>query len=164
ISAGTGVFISRLDQNGNFVWADALGGARASSGVRIALDNSGNVYTTGLFSGTADFDPALATYNLTSHGDTDVFVSKVYSNGSFGWADAMGGSSTDVGTGITVDSSGNVYTTGLFSSTADFDPGPAAYNLTSHGDTDIFVSKITNSGSFVWAKAMGGSGADAGTV
>ena len=73
----------------------------------------------------------------------------------------MGGTSQDWGRDDAVDSAGNVYTTGYFIGTADFDPGSGTYNLTSHGNDDIFVSKLDSSGNFVWAKGMGGAGGGA---
>lgn len=77
-------------------------------------------------------------------------------DGDFIGAKAIGAEESDQGHGITVDTSGKVYTTGFFQSTADFDPGPGTFNLTSEAWNDIFISKLTSNGDFVWAKAMGG--------
>ena len=142
--------------NGNFVWAKSMGGASTDQGLDIAVDGSGSVYTTGAFQGTMDFDPGPGTFNLTSNGNEDVFVSKLDSNGDFVWAKTIGGAGTDQGLGIAVDGSGNVHTTGLFDGTMDFDPGPGAYNLIGSGVSDIFVSKLDSNGDFVWAKSMSG--------
>ncbi len=156
------IFISKLDASGNFVWAKAMGGTDYDEGFSIATDASGNVYTTGHFYGTADFDPGTASFNLTSVGGYDVFISKLDASGNFSWAKAMGSTSHDLGNSIAIDAAGNVYTTGHFYGTADFDPGTASFNLTSIGATDIFISKLNTSGNFVWAKAMGGKSDDFG--
>ena len=156
------IFVSKLDSSGNFVWAKSIGAASFDTGIGIALDSSGNIYTTGSFEGTADFDPGAGTSNLTSAGSSDMFVSKLDSSGNFVWAKRMGGTSDDYGYGIVLDTSGNIYTTGSFSGTADFDPGAGASNLTSEGLTNIFVSKLDSSGNFVWAKSMGGTDYDDG--
>ena len=108
----------------------------------VALDGSGNVYTGGSFSRTADFDPGAGTADLTSAGGGDIFVSKLDSNGNFVWARRMGGMSSDWPLGVALDGSGNVYTGGFFFGTADFDPGAGTANLTSAGLSDIFVSKL----------------------
>ncbi|MBK6329608.1 MAG: SBBP repeat-containing protein [Bacteroidetes bacterium] len=63
---------------------------------------------------------------------------------------------------IKTDSKGKVYTTGAFTDTVDFDPGPGVYNLISTGSNDIFISKLDAYGSFVWAKSIGGIGSDEG--
>ncbi len=155
------IFVSKLDANGNFVWAKRLGGWNYDYGESIAVDGAGNVYTTGIFDGTVDFDPGPGTHNLT--GVSDIFISKLDTNGSFVWARRMGGPSPDYGYSIVVDSAGRVYTTGDFRATADFDPDPGiTYNLTSAGETDIFVSKLDANGNFVWARSLGGTSADDG--
>lgn len=136
------IFISKLDASGNFIWAKQLGGTSGESGESIALDDGGNIYTTGRFYGTADFDPGTGTYNLTSFGDYDVFISILNASGNFLTAIQLGGSSTDYGESIAVDPDGNVYTTGIFNGTADFDPGTGVYDLTSYGNNDIFISKL----------------------
>ena len=122
-------------------WAKSMGGADRDYGSSIALDGSGNVYTTGFFEGTSDFDPGAGVFNLTSAGSVDIFVSKLDASGNFVWAKAMGGANLDVGYSIALDGSGNVYTTGYFFGTSDFDPGAGVANLTSAGIYDIFVAK-----------------------
>ena len=69
----------------------------------------------------------------------------------------MGGTGYDEGYSIALDASGNVYTTGYFYRTADFDPATGTFNLASAGNYDILISKLDVSGNFVWAKAMGGA-------
>ena len=86
----------------------------AESGKSVVVDSSGNVYTTGYFA-NGDFDPGSGTTNLTSNGGYDVFVSKLDSSGNYVWAKSFGGSGRDYGHSVAVDSSGNVYTTGSFS-------------------------------------------------
>ena len=166
-SAGGGndIFISKLEPSGNFIWAKEIRGTASEFGLSIALDTSGNTYTTGRFSGTVDFDPGVGTFNLTSAGgvnDRDIFISKLDSSGNFLWAKAMGGTSYDYGKSIALDASGNVYTTGYFNGTADFDPSAGTFNLTSAGSDDIFISKLEPSGNFLWAKRMGGTSSDRG--
>jgi len=157
------VFISKLDSSGNFVWAKAMTGG-TSSGNSMHLDANNNICSTGLFSGTVDFNPGSGTFNLATSGSFDIFISKLDSSGNFIWAKKAGGTGYDLGTSITTDDAGNVYTSGGFSSTADFDPSTGIYNLTSASATgfNIFVLKLNSQGNFVWAKATGGTIIDEG--
>jgi hypothetical protein len=107
----------------------------------MTVDASGNVYTTGVFSDTVDFNPGAGTFNLNSEGGYDVFVQKLDASGNFVWAKAFGSTSNDQGSSIRLDALGNVYTTGYFSGTVDFDPGAGSFNLT--GSFDVFVHKIS---------------------
>jgi len=158
------VFISKLDSLGNFVWAKQLGGISYEFLGGLALDNEGNVYTTGGFTNTADFDPGAGTYNLStaSSGEKDIFISKIDVDGNFMWAKRIGDDNNDNGYAIALDQAGNVYTTGVFIQTADFDPGAGEFILTSpDGENgDAFVLKLTSTGDFVWAKQLGGGSYD----
>ncbi|SVD84029.1 uncharacterized protein METZ01_LOCUS436883, partial [marine metagenome] len=108
------------------VFGDSLNDFAAS----VAVDSSGNVYTTGWFYNTVDFDPGAGTANLTADSGYDVFVSKLDSSGDLVWAKNFGGTEYAKGFSVAVDSSGNVYTTGDFRGTVDFDPGAGTANLT----------------------------------
>ncbi len=164
------IFVCKLDADGNFIWAKNMGGTGHEYGRSIAVDASGNVYTTGSFAGTADFDPDAGAYNLTAAGNYDIFISKLDVSGNFLWAKRMGSDfvpsvlpgALEEGKSIAIDVSGNIYTTGSFTQTADFDPGAGTYNLTSAGDCDIFISKLNANGNFIWAGDIGASGSDNG--
>src|ERR1043165_3455021 len=120
----------------SFAWAKQLyntGINNTSTAYCVATDGSGNVYTAGKFAGSVDFDPGSGTEMLTAAGFNDFFVSKLDANGNFLWARAIGSGSTDEAYGIATDPSGNVYVTGLFQNTADFDGGPGVFNLTPTG-------------------------------
>ena len=121
------------------VYSTYLGGIGEDNGQGIAVDKSGNTYVTGNFAGTAAFGGT----SLTSAGDRDIFVSKISSAGAVLWGQDMGGPAEDVGFDLAVDRAGNIYTTGYFTGTADFDPGPATFNLTATGNHSAFVSQLT---------------------
>jgi hypothetical protein len=155
------VFICKLNAAGNFVWAKQVGGTGDDMGHALCLDASANVYVTGYFYGTVDFNPGAGTYNLTA-SNYDIFVLKLDSSGSFIWARKMGGPNWDQAYSITVDNSGNVYTTGSFQGTADFDPGAGTANLVGGTSFDAFVSKLNSSGNYVWAKQFSGPDTESG--
>lgn len=163
-ASGSDIFVCKLDANGNFVWAGKMGGSNGDSGYGITVDSFSNVYTTGFFSSTfADFDPGAGTANLTPIGMSDIFISKLDMNGNYVWVRRIGGSNLETAGSITVDTGGNIYAAGTFSSSSiDFDPGPGIYTLSNSGGNDAFILKLDASGNFVWAGVMGGSNDDAG--
>jgi len=152
------VFISKLDVSGNFVWAKQIGGGSYDGGLSLALDSLGNIYTTGFFEGTADFDPGVGTFNLTPVGSHDSFILKLNSSGSFVWAKSIEstGGYNNVWS-VVADAIGNVFLTGTFQGTTDFDPNAGTFNFVSAGSDDLFISKLDSSGTLVWAKQIGGS-------
>jgi subtilisin-like proprotein convertase family protein len=158
----TDIFISKLDSTGNFIWAKSIGGLSYDQGAGIGLDGLGNVYTTGYFIGSVDFDPGEGTINPTSYGTYDIFVSKMSPQGNLLWARSMGGSAIDLARGIAVENNGDVYTTGYFSSRADFDPGDGEATFNSAGEDDVFISKLNADGNFVWARRLGGTQSESG--
>lgn len=154
------VYVQKLDMNGNFLWAVSFGGTGSDRGYDITTDDQGNVYLSGNFTGTVDFDPGIGVFQRSAQGNWDAFVLKLDFQGNFEWARTFGGGSADYGYAITYSDSGFVYTAGMFQSTVDFDPGTSVLNRSSAGGFDIFVHKMTTSGAFVWVQTMGGSAND----
>ncbi|MBK6524074.1 MAG: SBBP repeat-containing protein [Crocinitomicaceae bacterium] len=149
-------YISKLDNNGNFLWAHRFGGTSDETGNSLCIDSQGYIYSTGKFSSLTDFDPSSGTSNLIPTNYFDIFVSKFDPTGNLIWAKKMGGSENEFGTAIVADQGGNIYITGSFFGTVDFDPSSSSYNLTAGANYDIFITNLDASGNFVWAKKIGG--------
>lgn len=156
------IYITKFNAAGNFVWAKRMGSGGDDESTGIAVDASGNVYSTGIFPGTADFDPGAGTVNLTAVGSSDIYISKLDASGNYVWAKKIGGAFDEQSLSVAIDGSGNVLITGNFSNTLDCDPGAGVTNLTSAGNHDIFISKLDAAGNFVWARNMGGINGDYG--
>ncbi|MEO5569629.1 MAG: SBBP repeat-containing protein [Bacteroidia bacterium] len=167
------IFVCKLDSSGSFLWAKSMGGNGSagtdlSNANEIAIDSAANIYITGFFGSTVDFDPGIGIFNLTAGGTRSIFICKLDSAGSFEFAKQFNGPGYSIGHSICVDVSGNIYSTGGYSQTTDFDPGPGIYNLAGNAYYDIYISKLDASGNFAWAKSMGSpvnneSGFDAAT-
>ena len=110
----------------------------------VATDSSGNVYVTGGTKGGLDGN--------TSAGNTDLFVVKYSSSGTKQWTKQLGSSGLDSANGITIDSSGNVYVTGVTFGGLDWN--------TSAGANDLFVVKYNSSGTKQWTEQLGSASSD----
>ncbi len=155
-------FFAKYDNSGNYVWAKSLKSSGWNPCSDIGIDKAGNVYITGFYEGTADFDPGASTVYLTSSHNWDGFVAKYDHNGDYVWARSFGGSWSDNGSSLAIDDTGNVYVTGSISYDADFDPGSGTGSLTTNGDMDMFFAKYNRSGDFLFAKNIGGISSDIG--
>jgi len=161
--SNTDMFISKFAPAGTFLWANRIGGTGADGAAFNAFDSEGNIVVAGYFNGTVDFDPGERVETLTAIVSSEMFIAKFAPTGNYVWAKRIGGTGADRGLNIAVDSSGNIYSTGKFTGTVDFNPGGQAGVLTSDSNSDdVFISKYTPSGSFLWAKRIGGAGADRG--
>ena len=135
-----------------FLWAKSGGSTSDEYGNSIAVDAAGNSIITGRFTGSASF---LGT-NLVSSGQDEIFLMKLNSNGDRLWLRKAGGTNTDEAYCTALDSSGNVYIAGRFTSVATF----GSTNLTSAGSHDMFLAKYDLNGNFLWARRGGGVNVD----
>ena len=154
-----------IAQNHYFDWAISEGGTSTDLSFCITTDDEENVYVTGIFQNTVDFDPGPSVALHSSNGVSDIFIQKLSPTGELIWVKSIGGISADFGYAIATDEEGNVFVTGNFHLTVDFDPGPGVFNLIADGsqsEEDIFILKLDSDGNFVWAKKIGGPFADSG--
>ena len=147
----TNIFALKLNSNGNFVWAKSIGGTFSDVATALVLDSSANLHIAGNFTGTVDFDPNSGVSELVGAGSKDGFILKLDTTGNYVWAKAISGSGNDEINAITLDNSGNVFATGQFSSTTDFNPSAAVFKIAGNGS---FVLKLNLNGEFQMAKGF----------
>lgn len=143
----------KFDGDGNLVWDLELDDGFGS----IIVDEYDDLYIAGGFSGSCDFDPGDGVDIRTSNGESDAYLCKFDSFGSFQWVTTWGGVKSDYCRDIATDLNGKIYLAGKFFVTADFDPGPETDYHTSNGKGDASLSCFDTEGAFHWARTWGGS-------
>lgn len=156
-------FVQKTASDGTFLWAKKIGGEAGDNGTKVTTDADGNVYVTGVFQETADFDPGANEFLMTSAGGLDIFIVKLTADGNFVWAKSFSGAEYEESNGIGVDTDGNIYVSGYFYNPLDFDTGAGEYILTPAGFGDGFVAKLNPQGELIWAKQFGGTDFDLAT-
>lgn len=148
------ILIGKLDKNGNTVWLKKAGSIAEDAAQAICADKDGNAFITGYFIRTAYFDNNSIDY----YDYNDIFIAKYAPDGTNQWARAGKGSQLDGGFGISTDNEGNVYGTGMFMFTLDFD----GWQRTSSSGRDIYVVSYSPNGNVRWLTSAGGVNTDAG--
>jgi len=157
-------FILKTDALGNFIWAQKIAGSPNTVPLSLNIPVSGNIYTTGFFTGTTDFDPGATTFTLTSLNSTgNAFISKLDVSGNFKWAKQLKSNGPGFSYGIVCDTLENIYTCGSFQGVIDFDPSLSAVSYTTAGGEDMFILKLDSVGNYIWHKVGGGIDSDAST-
>ena len=156
-------FVAKLNAAGSaLVYSTYLGGSGQDMGWGIAVDSAGNAYVTGRTASTNL--PTASPLQATNGGGGyyDAFVAKLNAAGSaLVYSTYLGGSDNDIGHGIAVDSSGNVYVAGYATST-NF-PTASPLQAANAGGADTFVAKLNAAGSaLVYSTYLGGSGEEYG--
>lgn len=152
------IFVQKIDINGNLLWVHTFGSSSTDEGQDIKVDTAGNVYVTGNFRNIIDFDPGPGNASFGSFGNDDVFVLKLDPNGNYVWVKTIGSIDEEESYTVAVDDFGNVYASGVITSSAvDMDPGPGVFTLTPSGTISSFVVKFKPNGDFIWAKQFRGS-------
>jgi len=156
-------FVTKLNSSGSaLIYSTYLGGSGDDVGQGIALDSLGNAYVTG-FTSSTNFPHSVAAFQTTLAGSFDAFVTKLNLAGSAPllYSTYLGGDSDDRGYAVAVDGSGNAYVTGYTTSTK-YPTTTGAFQTTSAGAADAFVTKLNPAGSAAYSTYLGGSGQDIG--
>ena len=159
---GYDVFVAKLGPGENSqTYVTYLGGSGNDYGNGIAIDAAGNACVTGS-TVSSDFLTTPGALDRTYNGGSDAFVAKFNASGSVVYSTYLGGSGTDYGNRIAMDTAGNAYVTGETDS-RDFPTTTGAFDPTYHGTgaTDAFVTKLDPTGSnLVYSTYLGGSNND----
>lgn len=143
----------KFDPSGDYQWGLQLGGSDQETPTDIAIDGQNNVYVTGGFKGTAEFNPAstggageLVNSNPDALNKNDIFLAKYTSDGIFVWAYQVStGAHNEFSRSIVVENSGDIVMVGDFKTEITFN---ASQTLTATGSNqDIFVAKIDQTAS-----------------
>lgn len=153
-------FVQKMDGSGNFQWVRTLDGPNSNAMTHcVAVNDLGDVFLVGTFSDSADFDPGPGTDFKTSQGTGDIFIWKFNAQGDYQWVKILrdNGVHNNQKGQLAFDSDYNIYLTGSFRGTVDFDPGVSSNIISSSagGGVDMFVLKLDSNGAFVWAHGFG---------
>lgn len=159
-AGGYDIYVAKYNSSMALQWVGQIGNTSSESLKQLKLDAFGNPILVGKFSGTVDFDiSSTSSYTLAAVA-TDEFLVRISSLGTFNWARYYQLSNLSVnayGDYVNVDTNNNVYFTGGFSGTKNFNNGGTAFNMVATGDVDGFVEKLDNTGAQQWCFRFGGS-------
>lgn len=129
-----------------------VGESYNEGGNSIILDDEGNIYVSGFFTGTTNFDPN-GDFLLTATGDSDFFILKLDVLGNFLWVTSFG-SNQSTSCNLALDSENNIYCVGKFSGQILF--GDNHPPIMSIGFYDSYIIKFDTNGAFQWVKILSG--------
>jgi hypothetical protein len=169
-------YISKLDANGNFIWARTFtnNGVSGATLNKLCLDAEGNVLIAGTFVGTVDFNLGAGVFNVTSYAPTtnsdsliaDFFIAKYSSAGNFIWVKTFSCEPLDIFpsytisnsfSGLNLDGQNNIILTGSFRGRVDLNPGAGEEWKESGGlNYSSLIIKLNNQGDYIWGKQLAG--------
>jgi hypothetical protein len=138
------IFVACYDANGDVQWVKQAGGDLEDRARAIGTDGS-NIYITGQFGYTAQF----GNMSVSAADSSDIFIAALSNSGDWMWVKAVGGVADtyedlgyECGNAICANPAGDVFTTGSYLNTANFD----GIEIDTYDRTDIFVTKIRQVG------------------
>ncbi|MDB5256761.1 MAG: type sorting protein [Chitinophagaceae bacterium] len=152
------IYVVKYDTDGVVQWAIATGEV-VDNVLDIAVDVSGNVFLAGKVSGSGNIFGSTTLSSSAISGDS--YVAKLNNTGTVLWAKASVSDFYASLGGLAVDTDGNAYLAGLFSSSVKFGATSTLSASGSSGQSDVFVAKYDPDGTALWAKSYFYTGNDA---
>ena len=151
-------YVAKLSPTFKWLWAiqaDSLSDPNEARGLTLSVDSCGNSYISGYLTGSVTF----GNNTLSSPGMNSAYIAKIDTGGNWMWAIQAEGMGAGMSQGVAIETAQNgIFLTGYFTSTVVF----GSIQLTSLGNNDIFVVKVTSEGEWRWAIRGGGTGDDKG--
>ncbi len=153
-------FLCKFDPDGEFQWAKTWGSTGLDSAEDVEARGFHTIIVVGRYDGTVEFNPDGGEEH-TSNGWQDAFMSKFDEEGEFQWVKVWGGSGGygewEYAEGVSTDRYLNIYVSGRFGATVDFDPDDVGVTeLTANGQVDAYIAKFNLFGTFEWVRGWGG--------
>jgi len=154
------VYVAKWNADGNFIWAKSYSGNQPIYPQHISIDKQNNIFIGGNHEGgLIDLDPGGAEFLIEGNGKSDIYMQKLNSSGNLLWAKSIGGVSDDEIFDVESDSKGNLYVTGVFNYSLNFNPENegSIYKLkTRLGSTTYreFIQKYNPSGNLIWTRVF----------
>lgn len=149
-------FIMKVDTALSFKWSKSFGGTGETLCRKMILTDS-TLVNYGVFTQSMDLDPSSsAIAQKTSNGGFDCFIQVLDTSGNFIWCQSFGGIGNEEATNLAISQMGNIYLSGYFENTVDFNPSvSSSYVLSSSGGKDAFITEFMNNGDFESAVKYG---------
>lgn len=156
------IFILKLNNLGVYSWHKTIGGTENDSGNGIAIDSNNNIYYAGIFASSVDFNfNSIETDIKTAVSYSDLFISKINSDLTYSSTITTGGIDSSITVqNFKIDLSNNLYVSGSFYGTVDFNPFTEVDNKINSGGDDGFLLKINSDSSYAFTKTISTSGSD----
>lgn len=161
-SSSRDTFIQKLDPAGNLEWVNQIGNCKPRA---ISFDSENNMYLTGTFYDSVDFNPMLSEqfYLSSTKGrrrNADIFILKLTSDARFIWAKKIGSQGADLEPVMAIDHNNHVILAGRRGGKLAYDDQPASDEINEPLDDDFFICKIDSDGNIIWLNEYSGKRRD----
>lgn len=141
-------YVCKWDSTGKFNWVKSISAQSGAFGYAIDVDDKENVYTTGMYKNTLFADTGSGMKSYSGIGDYDIYIMKRRANGEHAWVKTFGGTGYDRAYDVKVGQNGDVYCTGYFADTVDFDPGAVVHKVGVQNRYDFMINRLDSTGKF----------------
>lgn len=155
-------FILKLDESGNFEWVKQIGNNSQIAIYDLTIDEDNNILLAGTYGGTLDVDPGSGVTNISDPNQIGGFLLKLNGNGDFVNVIPISNGLLEEVYDVTTDEENNIYVTGRFTGTCDFDPSSSVAQMTSQASNDGFVASYKADCTFRWCHQMRGTSDERG--